>query len=846
MRSRIEGNGRDNILWGTDGDDALFGRGGNDTLIGGTGQDFLIGGPGANTFLFQSLTHSLLPGPGPDHIRDFKVGVDRIGGPNSVEASDVVQAGEVWNLTTRAIRRVLTNENLAPNGAATFTVKGRTYLLLNDRRAGFQPVSDAIIDITGYTGNLSDLAIGGPSSYADPNEQYFVGGENNLVVGESTRNARIIVRRTGTALSRETLEYVVTGNSATSGEDFIAPTLPGRESTGLVTFEAGKRSAVIRVPIINDDIVEDTETFSVGLQSVTNGTLLFPRTVSANIVDNDGGPQIGFLTSSAQTTESERSVAVKVIRSGNNSDTVSVDFATADGTAVAGSDYIPVNGRLTFRPGEIEKTILIDIVDDNVSERTETFTLSLFNPSGSAGLVNSQTTITIADDDQAALSNLSRQEFASVPFVIDFDWSPDGRYLFTANKGGVVGVVENGNYRDILDLRDQVNRAADRGLIGIAVHPDFFNQPYIYLSYTYDPPEIASLSDFAAPDGFGNRPSRVVKVKVDPDTLAVDPDSLEVILGSNSTFEFFDASVDSTGDISIPASGVFDEDSLLPGVDYDKGFQDNDPRRDGVQNYNLRDYLATDSRSHSIGAVRFGPDGYLYVANGDGTSYNFPDDRTVRVQDPSNLSGKILRIDPMTGAGISSNPFYDGNPDSNLSKVFYYGLRNPFRFSFDPISGLPVVGDVGWFTAEEVNTGPAGSNFGWPYYEGLERTPSYRNSASALLFYQNGDVNPGSPDTNPAVSPLLVSTGPDRLRAILVSDFYDENTFLYGDFASGRFFSATLDADRSIDQINPFNDVPPGIVSLRVGPDNLLYGAALGEGLIYRWAPDPDAASLLA
>lgn len=834
---------------GTDGDDALFGRGGNNILIGGAGQDILTGGPGANTFLFQSLTDSLLSGLGPDRIRDLKIGTDLIGGPNAVAAADVVQAGEVSRLSTRAIRRVLTADTFVANGAATFTVGRRTFLALNDSRPGFQPDGVAIINITGYTGNLADLAIGGPSSYADPNEQYFIGGENTLLVGESDRNARIVARRTGNALTRETLEYVVTGDSATPGADFTPPTIDDRQDTGQVVFEAGKRRAVIRVPIINDDIVEDTEIFSVALQASSNGSLSAPRTVKINIIDNDGRARIGFLASSIQTREGAGTVAIKVIRSGGNSDTASVDFSTADGTAVAGSDYLPATGTLTFNPGEIEKTILIDIVDDNLPEPTETFTVSLLNAAPpTVDLVNSQVEVSIIDDDQPGLSDLVRTEYSGLANVLNFDWSPDGRYLFAGQGQGIVRVLENGVLREapVLDIQDEVNRrAGGRGLLGLAVHPDFYNQPFIYLAYTYDPPETEFLSGLAGRDGGGNRVARVVRFQVNPDTLVADPDSAEVLLGRNSTFDFFDAFVDSTGDVSIPAAGVFDEDSLLPGVDYDRGFQDNDPDRDGIQDYNLRDFLAMDSSTHTVGDVRFGPDGYLYVSNGDGSSFNFVDPRAVRVQDPSNLSGKILRIDPMTGAGISSNPFYDGNPDSNLSKVFYYGLRNPWRYTFDPVTSLPVIADVGSARSEEINTGPPGSNFGWPYYEGIEPSPGYRDLDQAILFYDNGNVNPGSPDTSPAIAPLIPLTDRSQFRAVIISDFYDDNTFLYGDFVSGTFFSATLDDDRSVRQVNSFNDVPAGIVAFKKGPDNLLY--ASDRTGIYRWLPDTaDPTQLLA
>ena len=853
---RTATNNTANILWGTDGNDSLIGSAGVNILVGRKGQDILVGGRGQNTFLFQSLKDSLLSGLGPDHIRNLNIGTDVIGGPNAVSAAKVLQAGRATKLTTREIRRVLTNKTFAPNRAATFKVGKRTFLALNNNKEGFQAGAVGLINITGYSGNLANLSIAGPRAYADRSEQYFMGGENNLIVSESDSSARVLVRRSGNALTRETLEYVVTGNSATAGKDFISPTLDGRENTGQVVFEVGKTSAYIRIPIVNDNIIEDTETLSVGLQKSSNGSLSFPRTTNISIIDNDGRPQIGFDSPAQQTTEASGSIEVIVIRSGNNTGTVSVDYATSDGTAITGLDYLPATGTISFEPGEFKKSISVDIIDNNVPEPTETFSISLLHASPSVDLVNSQTKITILDDDQVGLSDFVREDFVIVPGTTDIDFSPDGRYLFTASKEGIVQIVEEGVLRSlpVLDISRHVNSRGDRGLIGIAVHPDFYNQPFIYLAYTYDPPETEGLAGNAGRDGRGNRPARVARAEINLDTLVAVPGSLKVILGANSGIEFFDPSLDSTGDITIPATGVYDEDSLTPGVVYDKGFQDNDPGTAGIQNYNLRDYIATDSLSHTIGAIRFGSDGHLYVATGDGTSFNFPDPRTIRVQDPSNLSGKILRIDPMTGEGINTNPFFDGDPNSNPSKVFYYGLRNPFRFTFDPVTKLPLIADVGWGSAEEVNTGPPGSNFGWPYWEGFGQTRSYRDLEEAIRFYENGNINSGSPDPNPAVAPLISPRRSELAGAIIVSDFFDNNTFLYGDITSGKFFTATLNDDRSVGQIAPFANVPISTVSIRKGPDNLLYAASLnrsgnlqtGVGMIYRWVPNTDAIQTLA
>jgi glucose/arabinose dehydrogenase len=240
--------------------------------------------------------------------------------------------------------------------------------------------------------------------------------------------------------------------------------------------------------------------------------------------------------------------------------------------------------------------------------------------------------------------------------------------------------------------------------------------------------------------------------------------------------------------------------------------------------------------------VHFGPDGYLYLTNDDGTSYNFVDPRAVRVQDIDNLSGKLLRVDPITGAGVPGNPFYEPNdPNSNQSKVFYSGLRNAYRFTFDPVTGLPVVGDVGWTRWEEINTGPAGSNFGWPYLEGGERTGGYNALAQAIAFYNNGNRN--NPGDAPAVQPLLSRThgAPDAATAITAGDFYTDNLMFFDDVVNGTLYAAEFDSNRRISGVQVVDTNVPYIVDLQKGPDGWIYGADLGSGTIRRWV-DPAAA----
>lgn len=127
---------------------------------------------------------------------------------------------------------------------------------------------------------------------------------------------------------------------------------------------------------------------------------------------------------------------------------------------------------------------------------------------------------------------------------------------------------------------------------------------------------------------------------------------------------------------------------------------------------------------HHFGKILFGPDGYLYIGSGDGGLYpNVLDPTSHAAQDPFSLQGTILRIDVGAGPGYSippDNPFVASG--LGAPEVYAYGLRNPWRFSIDSVTGVIYEGDVSWRTWEEVNIIEPGKNYGWPIMEGLECT----------------------------------------------------------------------------------------------------------------------------
>jgi glucose/arabinose dehydrogenase len=148
-----------------------------------------------------------------------------------------------------------------------------------------------------------------------------------------------------------------------------------------------------------------------------------------------------------------------------------------------------------------------------------------------------------------------------------------------------------------------------------------------------------------------------------------------------------------------------------------------------VEEGSRRELLRMDdfASNHNGGLLLFGPDGYLYIGTGDGGTTSIEADPERNGQDLSSLLGKLLRIDPHPAGGHpygipDDNPFVD-TPGAR-SEIYSYGLRNPWRFAFDPESDSLAIADVGQSRLEEVDYLPAaearGANFGWSAFEGTE------------------------------------------------------------------------------------------------------------------------------
>jgi glucose/arabinose dehydrogenase len=623
--------------------------------------------------------------------------------------------------------------------------------------------------------------------------------KNAYPVNEADGFVEISLIRTGDTSTAATAVYQVESGSATDGADF-------RGGAYIVQFNPGETEVFSRIPILDDTLREGSETFAVLMKdsSVDVGTI---RTANVTILDDETQTLDVFVRPALERTGR---VEVRLTRS-NTTAAARVDFATIEGTARAGSDYINQSGTVNFAIGQATRTITLNLVNDGVSESNETFSLRFSNPVGLT-VTNPVQTLTIIDDD--ATGYIKETLISGLRLPTAFDYTPNNDIMFIAEKAGVIKTaVGNQVVGNFADLRGEVNDVEDRGLLSIAVHPEFYSgKPYVYVAYTYDPPEVYLPSnintEFGGPDKVGNRASRVVRLTANAATgyRTMVAGSEVVILGKNSTWANISGPTqNSTTDTRIPESGR---------------------SATGRGGY-VQDFVKIDSQTHTIGHLKFGTDGALYISSGDGSSYIL-DPRAASTLNIDSLSGKMLRVDPLTGAGLADNPFYDAaNPGDNRSKVWQYGLRNPYRFTFEPGTSNPVIGDVGWNTAEEINIGGRASNFGWPGYEGQAPQSEY----SKLTEVQNALANAPAGVTNPI---FVRSHQEDGATAITMGDFYKGELFI-ADVNGGVVDALTLNGNQ-VTSVRRFADDAGVIVFMESGPEDSLYYVDI-MGSIGRWRP---------
>ncbi|QEH35011.1 Calx-beta domain protein [Aquisphaera giovannonii] len=219
-------------------------------------------------------------------------------------------------------------------------------------------------------------------------------GDRRVTEGNSgSTAAEFIVSLSAASGKTITVAYATSNGTATAGSDYTA-------ASGTLTFAPGETSKAISVAVLGDTLAEADEAYSVTLSTPTNATLA-DASATGTILDDDDVPtlSVGDVTVAEGDSGSVQAVFT-VSLSAASGETITVGYATANGTATAGSDYTAASGTLTFAPGETSKTINVDVLGDLLPEGLETFLVQLSSPTN-ATLADAQGEGTIVDNDGA-------------------------------------------------------------------------------------------------------------------------------------------------------------------------------------------------------------------------------------------------------------------------------------------------------------------------------------------------------------------------------------------------------------------------------------------------------------
>jgi glucose/arabinose dehydrogenase len=294
--------------------------------------------------------------------------------------------------------------------------------------------------------------------------------------------------------------------------------------------------------------------------------------------------------------------------------------------------------------------------------------------------------------------------------------------LFIVERAGLIKIIDidhNTVITPFLNIAPRVDSTShsERGLLGLAFHPNYPETPYFFVNYI---------------NNSGN--TVISRFTVTSDPYLADEASEEIVLTINQPF-----------------------------------------------------------RNHNGGDLNFGPDGYLYIATGDGGS---GDDPLNQGQQANTLLGKILRIDidhvlPYTVP--SNNPYT--TDDTKSDEIWALGLRNPWRFSFDRQTGDLYIGDVGQGAFEEINFAPftskGGENYGWRCYEGNQLYISSGCDQPSSYVFPIDDYPHNNPNDNADQGSSV--TGGFVYRGQTYKDL--QGYYLYGDFGTGNVWLAKQETD---------------------------------------------------
>lgn len=324
-----------------------------------------------------------------------------------------------------------------------------------------------------------------------------------------------------------------------------------------------------------------------------------------------------------------------------------------------------------------------------------------------------------------------------------------------------------------------------------------------------------------------------------------------LLIENNPEAAEFTVAYDDRDDVFSPANGGFNEEGLL-GIAFHPKFSENrqvflhysvaKPRGNIISRFTMDEsFTKIDHASeevimqieqpffnHNGGSITFGPDGYLYIALGDGGSANDPQGHG---QNLKTLLASILRIDVDNKADgknyaiPADNPFIDTK--GARPEIFAYGLRNVWRMSFDRKTGTLWAGDVGQNLWEEIVIVEKGGNYGWNWVEGNHDFQPPANKAKMK------DLVPPIVEYDHNLGKSVTGGYVYRGKAMPKMD----GAYIYGDYQTGIIWTLRYDEDaKTLTQEPKVETVIPEISSFGEDHDGEIYVISL-QGRIYKWQP---------